>query len=186
MPTAEGGGRNNAGMPLGNLTSQFFANVYLNELDRFVKHKLKARYYIRYVDDFVVLHSNKRLLEDYKNRINEFLNKKLKIELHPDKSKIILLGTRLNFLGFRIFYYHKLLKKSNIRKMRCKLEILKKQYSKAMIDYDVIYDFLEGWLAYARQANTCKLRKAILNKFEDAFSNEISTKEINRCLNFNN
>ncbi len=51
------------GMPVGNLTSQFFANVYLNELDRFVKHKLKAKYYIRYVDDFVVLHRDRAVLE---------------------------------------------------------------------------------------------------------------------------
>ena len=76
------------GMPLGNLTSQFFANVYLNELDKFIKHKLKARYYIRYVDDFIVLHNNKVILEDYKNQIDEFLGI-IKLELHPDKSKVV-------------------------------------------------------------------------------------------------
>ena len=62
------------GMPLGNLTSQFFANVYLNELDYFVKHKLKAKYYIRYVDDFVILHRSKKQLEIWKKEINGFLN----------------------------------------------------------------------------------------------------------------
>ena len=73
-------------MPLGNLTSQFFANVYLNELDQFVKHKLKAKYYIRYVDDFVILHNNKQTLETYKEKINNFL-KTIKLELHPDMHK---------------------------------------------------------------------------------------------------
>ena len=60
-------------MPLGNLTSQFFANLYLNELDSFVKHKLKAKYYIRYVDDFVILHESKEQLEKWKIAINSFL-----------------------------------------------------------------------------------------------------------------
>ena len=79
-------------MPLGNLTSQFFANVYLNELDYFVKHKLKAKYYIRYVDDFVILHQSKEQLEIWKKQINHFLNTELKLELHPDKSKIVSLS----------------------------------------------------------------------------------------------
>jgi retron-type reverse transcriptase len=78
-------------MPLGNLTSQFFANVYLNELDYFVKHELKAKFYIRYVDDFIILHNSKRHLEDWKSKINEFLIEKLKIELHPCKSKVAFL-----------------------------------------------------------------------------------------------
>ena len=177
-----GGGRSKVGMPLGNLTSQFFANVYLNELDHFVKHKLKAKYYIRYVDDFVILHSDKSLLVDYKNQIDNFLKNKLQIELHPDKSKIIHIGNRLNFLGFRMFYYHKLLKKSNLRKMKTKFEFLMREYEKGKTDYDTIYDFFEGWLAYAKHANIHRFRKRIVNDFESKFSSEISTKEINRYL----
>lgn len=76
------------GYPLGNLTSQFFANVYLNEFDHFVKNELKAKYYIRYVDDFVILHNSKEQLEIWKQEINEFLINRLKIQLHSDKSKI--------------------------------------------------------------------------------------------------
>ena len=93
-------------MPIGNLTSQFFANVYLNELDYFIKHKLKAKYYIRYVDDFVILHSNKKILEIYKDKINKYLNY-LKLELHPNKSKIISLNNGVTMLGYRVFYYYK-------------------------------------------------------------------------------
>src|SRR3989344_6812212 len=93
------------GMPIGNLTSQFFANVYLNELDHFVKHKLKAKYYIRYVDDFVILHKNKEILENYKKEIDNFL-KTIKLELHPDKSKIITIVKGFSLLGYRVFYHH--------------------------------------------------------------------------------
>lgn len=97
-------------MPLGNLTSQFFANIYLNELDYFVKHNLRAKYYIRYVDDFAILHSSKERLEIWKNEINNFLNEKLKIELHKGKSRIIHLSRGIDFVGFRNFYHFKLLR----------------------------------------------------------------------------
>ena len=76
-------------MPLGNLTSQFFANIYLDEIDQFVKHTLKAKYYIRYVDDFVILHNSGKMLEYSKDRINGFLKEVLELELHPNKSHII-------------------------------------------------------------------------------------------------
>ncbi|MFH1316009.1 MAG: reverse transcriptase domain-containing protein, partial [Candidatus Woesearchaeota archaeon] len=157
-------------------------NVYLNELDQFVKHKLKAQYYIRYVDDFVIIHSDKNILSRYKVRINEFLNQRLDIELHPDKTKITILGNSLTFLGFRIFYYHKLLKKSNLRKMKCNLEILKKEHKENRIDYDYVYASFEGWTAYTKNAETYNLRKKILKDFENEFPNQISTKEINRFL----
>jgi len=167
-------------MPLGNLTSQFFANIYLNELDKYVKHRLKIKYYIRYVDDFVIFHSDKNRLEKYKEDINQFLRKRLNIELHPNKSKIIRLKCRLNFLGFRVFYHHKLLKEQNLRKMRKKFRILKEQYNTNKTDYDVIYDFFEGWFAYAKHTNSYKLRKKLADEVERIFPNEISTKEVNR------
>lgn len=110
------------GMPLGNLTSQFFANVYLNELDQFVKNKLKAKYYIRYVDDFVILHNSKEKLNGWKEQINKFLKNNLKLELHPNKSKILPLRNGINFLGYRIFYHHKLLRKSNLKKFERNLK----------------------------------------------------------------
>lgn len=167
-------------MPLGNLTSQFFANIYLNELDQYIKHNLKTKYYIRYVDDFVIVHSDKSILENLKSEINQFLKQVLDIELHPDKSKIILIGNRLTFLGFRMFYHHKLLKKSNLRNMKAKFKFLEKCYEKGKIDYDVIYDFLEGWLAYAEHAETYKLRKKILADSEKRFLGNVSIKEIDR------
>ena len=66
--------------------------------------------------------------------------------------------------------------------MRSKLQILKEKYKNSEIDYDTVYDYIEGWIAYAKNANTCKLRKKILTDFESDFPNEISTKEINRHL----
>jgi len=147
-------------MPLGNLTSQFFANVYLNELDYFVKHKLKAKYYIRYVDDFVILHKSREQLEKWKEQIDFFLKEKLKLKLHPDKSKIIPLSRGIDFVGFRNFYYHKLLRKRNIRKM---LSVVSR-YKNGEISKEKLLESFQGWNAYAKWANSYNLRREVVRK----------------------
>jgi len=148
------------GMPLGNLTSQFFANVYLNELDQFIKHKLKIKYYIRYVDDFIILYNSKEQLEKWKKEIQDFLREKLKLELHPDKSKIISLSRGIDFVGFRNFYYFKLLRKRNIRNMRRKIKL----FNKFEMDYSKFLEIFQGWQAYAKWANTHKLIDNLIKK----------------------
>jgi len=146
---------NKKGMPLGNLTSQFFANIYLHELDYFVKHKLKAKYYIRYVDDFVILHSSKEQLKIWKQEINEFLKKELRLELHPEKSCISSLSKGIDFIGFRNFYYFKLLRKRNIKSMLMKVE----KYKEGEISKEKLLESFQGWQAYAKWADAYKLRE---------------------------
>ncbi|MDP4012259.1 MAG: reverse transcriptase/maturase family protein [Candidatus Nanoarchaeia archaeon] len=152
---------NGRGMPLGNLTSQFFANVYLNELDYFVKHKLKAKYYIRYVDDFVILHKNRKILEYYKEIINNYLINKLKLKLHPDKSKILSLRNGVSFLGYKIFYHYKLLRRSNKKKFEKSFNERLNLFKEGLLTYDNFINSLHGWFGYAMQANTYKFRKEI-------------------------
>ncbi len=165
---------NSVGMPLGNMTSQFFANVYLNELDQFVKNELKAKYYIRYVDDFVILHDSKEILESYKEKIDIFLKEKLQLEIHPTKSKILLLKKGISFLGFRNFAYHRLLRKANILNMKRKI------IQATQRDYDSLCEFLEGWMAYANYASTYNLRRKIANFIETIFPGNISLLQIDR------
>lgn len=88
------------GIPLGNVTSQLFSNIYLNELDRFVKHELKARYYFRYADDFVILAQDKMLLVEYEKRIREFLERVLFLKLHDHKVEIRKVSQGIDFLGY--------------------------------------------------------------------------------------
>ena len=147
------------GMPLGNLTSQFFANVYLNELDYFVKHKLKSKYYIRYVDDFVILHNSKLQLEIWKPEIEIFLKEELNLELHKDKSKIIPLSRGVDFVGFRNFYHYRLLRKRNIRKMSLRVKCC----NKGIISEQKLLESVQGWNAYAKWANSYRLRKTFSN-----------------------
>jgi len=150
------------GMPLGNMTSQFFANVYLNELDQFIKHQLKVKYYLRYVDDFIILHSSKEQLIEWKTQINEFLKTNLKLELHQNKSKVFSMYKGVNLLGYRIFYYYRLLRKRNIIKFNKKLKNLKEKYTQKLIEYHKFYESIQGWFGYAIWANTYKLRKKII------------------------
>lgn len=155
------------GMPLGNYTSQFFANIYLNELDYFVKHQLKAKYYLRYVDDFVILHKSKKRLEFFKREINSFLNEKLRIELHPDKSKIISLQKGIEFLGYRIFYKYKLLRKRNFRSFKRRYGEFIKMYNRGFLSKENIKERLNGWVGYSKWANTYKLRKRLWDEIND-------------------
>ena len=175
------------GMPLGNLTSQFFANVYLNELDQFVKHKLRAKYYIRYVDDFVILHHSQKLLEKYKAEIDTFLQQHLVLNFHPQKSQVIKLHKGINFLGFRIFYHHRLLRKKNIKKFERKFEVMKDVYQQGLLDREKAVEKFEGWLAYASQGNTYKYRTEMMGKFNRYFpaQKEIQVTSVKKHENFN-
>lgn len=105
------------GLPLGNLTSQLFVNIYMNEFDQFVKHKLKAKYYIRYADDFVFMSENKEYLEKLLPIIKEFLNTKLKLDLHPDKVYIKTFASGVDFLGWINFSSHKVLRTATKNRM---------------------------------------------------------------------
>jgi len=151
------------GMPIGNLTSQFFANVYLNDLDYFIKHGLKAKYYIRYVDDFVILHKSKEILESYRTQINEFL-KTIKLELHPQKSKVIPLHKGVNLLGFKIFYKYKLPKKSNIERMEHKINSFISMYREGIMNKEEILEKINGWEAYAIHADTFNIRRRMMKR----------------------
>ncbi|HOZ37103.1 MAG TPA: reverse transcriptase/maturase family protein, partial [bacterium] len=101
--------RTGVGLPLGNLTSQLFVNIYMNEFDQFVKHKIKAKYYIRYADDFVFFSKDKKYLEQILPLIKNFLSEKLKLELHPDKLFLKTLSSGVDFLGWVHFPNHNVL-----------------------------------------------------------------------------
>jgi len=105
------------GLPLGNLISQLFANIYLNELDQFVKHKLKVKYYVRYADDFVILSDNKNYLMNLIYKIREFLQNELKLVLRPNKIFIKTLYSGVDFLGWVNFYDHRVLRTKTKNRM---------------------------------------------------------------------
>ena len=110
------------GLPLGNLTSQLLVNIYMNEFDQYVKHKLKIKYYIRYADDFVILSRDRSYLENILIDIQNSLKVNLKLQLHPDKVFIKTLNSGVDFLGFVHFSKHRVLRTSTKRRMFRNLE----------------------------------------------------------------
>jgi retron-type reverse transcriptase len=110
-------GKPAVGLPLGNLTSQLLVNVYMNEFDHFLKRELKIAYCIRYADDFVILHENKKYLENILPKISAFLEIKLKLSLHPDKVFIKTIASGIDFLGWVHFPQHRVPRTSTKRRM---------------------------------------------------------------------
>ena len=157
------------GMPLGNLTSQFFANVYLNELDQYVKHTLKAKYYIRYVDDFVIFDNYAENLQRFKKEIQAFCNQALALQLHPDKSKIYNLKNGVSFLGMRVYPHHRRIKKKNVRRFERKLLQLRDDFEEGKVTGEKAVEHFEGWLAYIANANTFKYRRHLVRQFNQLF-----------------
>jgi len=110
------------GLPLGNLTSQLLVNIYMNEFDQFIKHTLKAKHYIRYADDFVLLSHDKQHLEQTLRYIVVFLLEELKLELHPDKVSIQTFASGVDFLGWVHFADHRVLRTTSKRRMLRRLQ----------------------------------------------------------------
>ncbi len=108
--TSFSSGADGVGLPLGNLTSQLFANVYLNELDQFVKQTLRAKYFIRYADDFVLLSEDRGWLIDQLPKIEKFLWERLRLRLHPKKIELRTFSSGVDFLGWVHFSSHRTLR----------------------------------------------------------------------------
>ena len=115
LPLKEG--ERKKGLPLGNLTSQLLVNIYMNEFDQFVKHRLKAKYYIRYADDFVILSREQGELERLLSFLQKFLSERLKLSLHPDKVFIKTFASSVDFLGWVHFPHHRVLRTAMKRRM---------------------------------------------------------------------
>ncbi|MEK9185731.1 MAG: reverse transcriptase/maturase family protein, partial [Patescibacteria group bacterium] len=115
-------GKEGTGLPLGNLTSQLLVNIYMNEFNQWMKHRMKIRYYIRYADDFVILDTDKDKLLELTPKISEFLEENLKLSLHPDKVLIKTLASGVDFLGWVHFPSHRVLRNVTKRRMFKRIE----------------------------------------------------------------
>ncbi|TGZ35383.1 hypothetical protein EQ875_01664 [Photobacterium damselae subsp. damselae] len=155
------------GIPIGNLTSQLFANMYLNELDRFVKHVLGEKYYIRYMDDFCVIHHDKQHLHNLRKVIEDWLWRNLILKTNH-KTQVFPIhthkGRSLDFLGYRIYPTHRLLRKCSTKRMKHKLKCLHKHYERGDIDLCDITPVIASFSGHAKHANSHRLIKHILAK----------------------
>jgi retron-type reverse transcriptase len=137
------------GLPLGNLTSQLLVNIYMNEFDQFMKRELKMKYYIRYADDFVILSDKENYLKNLLPKISDFLEKELKLQLHPDKVFTKTIASGLDFLGWVHFPKHRVLRTSTKKRMLKNLKNNPKEQT------------VQSYLGMLKHGNTQKLREMV-------------------------
>ncbi len=153
------------GMPIGNLTSQVFTNIYLNEFDQFVKHGLRVKHYIRFADDFVLLSPSKRALEELLPKLKDYLRGKLRLELHPKKITLRPLHQGIDFLGYVNLPHHRVLRTTTKRRMLRKLSERHSEFFERRVTEESLNQSLQSYLGVLSHANTYELKKEIQNRF---------------------
>lgn len=149
------------GLPIGNLTSQFFANVYLDGLDHFCKEVLRAKGYLRYVDDFALFHYDRERLEDWRSRIATYLQGR-RLLLHPRKTIMRPTNAPAAFLGFVLLPDgRRRLPEDNVRRFRNRLRGLRDRWKQGTVKEHEVRARFQSWIAHAEHANTWRLRRAI-------------------------
>ncbi len=167
--------KKNTGLPIGNYSSQFFANLYLNKLDQFVKRRLKCKYYVRYTDDFVLLDKEKEKLKFWENKINEFLKENLNLKLNPKKTKIQSINKGTNFLGYFIKPNHVLVRKKVVNRLKNKLHKINQLESDYFLEK--ILAMINSYYGHFKHADSFNLRK-------DIYKNHLG--KLNKVLVVNN
>jgi len=151
------------GLPIGNLTSQFFANCYLNPFDHFVKRELRCKGYLRYVDDFLLFSNKRRELWEWKGATRDFLARQ-RLTLHERRSTVYPSTNGIPFLGFQVFPTHRRLKRRNgvafARRLRCMFDAL----ARGEISHEEVGQRVQGWVAHAVHGDTYGLRRSLLSQ----------------------
>jgi len=150
------------GLPIGNLTSQFFANVYLNRFDHFIKEELGMKQYLRYVDDFAIFSDDRDVLFRVKQAVESYLDT-LRLKIHPVKSQIFETRHGANFLGFRVLPDRIRVRTENLRRARRRCRALQAAYANYQIDLDRVIQCLQSWEAHLLHGDTYQLRRQIFD-----------------------
>ena len=168
IPVLSGGGGLNesVGLPIGNVTSQIFANIYLNELDQYIKHTLKVRHYFRYADDFVLLSNNHGTSQAQLEKIDNFVQWELSLKLHPNKVSIRKFSEGVDFLGYVILPHHITLRTKTKRRMFKKLGEKQRLWEVGILSTGSLNQSLQSYLGVLKHGNCYWLRREVLNEEE--------------------
>ncbi|MDD2208551.1 MAG: RNA-directed DNA polymerase, partial [Bacilli bacterium] len=154
------------GIPIGNYTSQYFANIYLNELDQYVKRTLKIKYYLRYMDDFVLLVKTKEEAKEIFFKIKTFLWENLNLELNH-KSKYYPSSMGVDFCGYRVYYTHRLVRNRSKINMKKRIKTWNYLYEVGgQLDEKFISQSISSWKAHIKHACSYNLYKFYLRKIK--------------------
>lgn len=172
------------GVPIGNLTSQLFANIYLNELDQYLKQTLKIKYYLRYTDDFIIVHYNKNYLLYLKSLISKFLEKCLHLSLHPEKVYIRKYKQGFDFLGYIVLPKARILRTKTKNRIFRKLKGKFKLFILGKISEKSLLQSINSYLGVFSHADSYKLQKKLLKDFSSwvAFASMMKTKDFSNKI----
>ena len=151
------------GLEIGNYTSQMFANIYLNEIDQYIKHNLKIKYYCRYLDDSIVIVQTKQEVKEALEKIKEFLKENLKLELNK-KTQIFKSKQGVNFCGYKINEYRLKIRDKGKRNLKNKVKKLKQEIKQGKISSKEAKKYLTGHLGYIKIANVKNLTDKLFYK----------------------
>jgi hypothetical protein len=150
----------NVGMPIGNLSSQMIANIYLDQLDQYCKHTLKIKYYIRYMDDIVILDNSLERIHINKTSIERYLNDRLKLQLNR-KTSIQPISRGVEFVGYVVYPTHRKLRKKTIKHMKRSLKRIAHDYGDGRKDLSNVTAAIKSYFGLARRCASLYLRKWI-------------------------
>jgi hypothetical protein len=175
------------GLPIGNYSSQFFANLYLNELDQFIKRNLKCKYYARYVDDLILINQNKEKLKYMRKKIILFIKETLGLKLNENKTKLQSLEKGIDFLGYIVKTYHVLVRQRVVKRMKNKLCQLDNQKIKDFeeIKTKEIFSMINSYYGHFSHACSFNLRKDIYENHLGKSKEKFLPKKDYVCLKLN-
>lgn len=153
------------GLPIGNLTSQLWANIYLHELDSFIKDDLGVRRYMRYMDDWVIVHHDKEYLHALRRVLEDWIWVRLRLRLNH-KTQVFPVAQRngraLDFLGYRMWVTHRRLREDSVKRMKRRLKGLEKAYSEGLIGMPEVRQRIMSWIGHASHADSHRIRTKVL------------------------
>ncbi len=152
------------GVPIGNLTSQLFANVYMNQFDQFVKSELQIKHYLRYTDDFLIISESKEYLENLLPKMKLFLEENLLLKIHKDKTKIRKVTQGIDFLGYIVFNHHRIVRTKTRRRIIKKLKKRIFEYESGFISKESLYQSLYSYLGFLSHANAYLVGEQLKNE----------------------
>ncbi len=155
------GGKDGVGLPIGNLTSQFFANVYLDQLDHYLKDETGVKYYIRYMDDLVLFSQNKEMLKSLRHSIDAYLGERLKLKFKDNSVYINQALNGLSFLGKRIFPNLVRLNNVNLKRSVKRMHIRRHEYQTGKISENQYRDSMQSWIGHLAGINSFQLRQKL-------------------------
>ena len=149
------------GIPIGNVTSQIFANIYLDQLDQFVKHTLKVKHYFRYADDFIFIHEDQCYLKLLLVEVEQFLAEKLLLQLHPHKISIRRFNQGIDFLGYIILPHYSVVRTKTRRRMFKKIKQNLKRLQTGLINQEAFNQSLQSYLGILKHCEGYKIKNKI-------------------------